>query len=101
MPTVSIDVPLEHEQLVRRVLALQEELTQLALEAPHGTVLDACEEAVVTRSGEIQIQMLQQAVARRIETAEKRGRRSASAAVADPKKIADPRPASAKPPSAS
>ena len=77
-PTVSLDVPARHEALLRRVLALAEELDHLALTAPPGTVFDACESAVVAGGRQVQTQMLQDAVARRIETAEKRGRRSAS-----------------------
>ena len=77
-PTVSIEVPTEHLALMRRVLALAEELDHLALSAPHGTVFDACEAAVVNGGREVQTQMLQEAVARRIETAEKRGHRSES-----------------------
>lgn len=78
-PTVSLDVPARHELLLRGVLALAEELDQLALTAPDGTVFDACESAVVAGGRRVQTQMLQDAVARRIETAEKRGRRSVSA----------------------
>ena len=76
--TVTLEIPAEHESLLRRVLALTEELHQLALAVPDGTVFDACEAAVVTGGREVQQQMLQDAVARRIEAAEKRGRRSAS-----------------------
>ena len=55
-----------------------EEMEQLALTAPDGAVFDACEEAVVEKGRKLQGQVLGEAVARRIETAEKRGRRSAS-----------------------
>ena len=92
--TVSIDVPAAQEELVRRYLAFHEELDQLALTAPDGTVFDACESAVITGGRDLQLRMLQQAVARRIETAEKRGRRSASARAAEPKRTAVPKPAS-------
>jgi hypothetical protein len=53
-------------------------MEQLALTAPDGTVFDACEEAVVDKGRKLQGQMLGEAVARRIETAEKRGRPSAA-----------------------
>src|SRR5215210_1546291 len=71
--TVSIEVPVEREQLVRRLLALNEELARLALTAPDGTVFDACESAVMTGGREVQTRMLEEAVARRIEAAEKGG----------------------------
>jgi hypothetical protein len=76
--TVTFEVPAQHESLIRRVLDLAEELDQLALTAPPGTVFDACESAVVEGGRKVQTQMLQDTVARRIEAAEKRGRRSAS-----------------------
>ena len=100
-PTVSIEVPIEHEHLVRRFLAVNEELHQLALSAPDGTVFDACESAVITGGREVQTRMLEAAVARRIETAEKRGRRSAVATAVARKKTADPKPANSSAPSAS
>src|SRR5205809_7428385 len=75
---VTIECAAQHEALVRRALAMAEEMEQLALTAPDGTVFDACEEAVVEKGRKLQGQVLGEAVARRIETAEKRGRRSAS-----------------------
>jgi hypothetical protein len=89
--TVTIEVPADREALVRRVLALSEELEHLALTAADGTVFDACESAVLTGGREVQVQMLEQAVARRIEAAEKKGRRSAGANVDDARRIADPK----------
>jgi len=77
--TVLIEVDVQHEALVRRALALAEEMEQLALTAPDGTVFDACEGAVLEKGRELQTQMLGAAVARRIEAAEKKGRRSAPA----------------------
>jgi hypothetical protein len=100
MPTVTIEIPAEHEPTIRRVLALQDELTQLALTAPDGTVLDACEQAVLDRGRDLQRQLLTDAVARRIETAEKRGPRSASVRAVGGKKIAAPRNGNSSPPSA-
>lgn len=79
---VLIEVEAKHEASVRRALALAEELEQLALTAPEGTVLDACEDAVVAKGRDLQSQMLAQAVARRIEAAEKKGRRCANAPAA-------------------
>jgi hypothetical protein len=79
--TVLIEVDAKHEALLRRTLALAEEMEQLALTVADGTVFDACEAAVIDKGRDLQRQMLGQAVARRIEAAEKKGRRSASARV--------------------
>jgi hypothetical protein len=57
---------------------MMEEMEQLALSAPDGTVFHACEEAVIDKGRDLQRQMLGAAVAQRIEAAEKKGRRSAS-----------------------
>jgi hypothetical protein len=89
--TVTLEVPVEHEALLRRTLALAEELHQLALSAPDGTVFDACETAVIGDGRELQQQMLQEAVARRIEAAEKKGRRSVSACAVAAKKTVAPK----------
>jgi hypothetical protein len=76
---VLIEVDTKHEALVRRALALAEEMEQLALTAPEGTVFDACEEAVIRKGRDLQGEMLGEAVTRRIEAAEKKGRRSGCA----------------------
>jgi len=89
--TVFIEVPAEREQFLRRFLALTEELDHLADTAPDGTVLDACEQAVVAKGREVQRALLQQAVQRRVEAAEKKGRRSAPASVAGARKTAGPK----------
>ena len=60
--------------VLRRTLALQEELEQLALSAPDGTVFDACEAAVLDRGRDLQRDLLTDAVARRVAAAEKKGR---------------------------
>lgn len=101
MPTITIEIPAESEALVRRVLARNDELHALALSAPDGTVLDACEAAVVPRTRDLAQQVLADAVARRIEAAEKGGRRSAPVRAADPRRTAGPRPVSSSPRSAS
>lgn len=92
-PMVTIEVPAKSEALVRRCLALAEELEQLALTAPDGTVFEACETAIVDRGRDLQAQMLTEAVARRVEAAEKKGRRCAFVPAASAKKTAAPRPA--------
>jgi hypothetical protein len=76
---ITIEVDPQHEGIVRRALALAEEMEQLALTAPDGQVFGACEEAVVENGRKLQSEMLGEAVARRIEAAEKKGRRSVSA----------------------
>ena len=75
---VLIEVDAKHEAMLRQALALAEEMEQLALTAPDGAVFDACETAVLEKGRDLQRQMLGAAVARRIEAAEKKGRRSAS-----------------------
>jgi len=87
-PTVTIEIPAASEALVRQLLALHEELEALALSAPDGSVLEACELAVVQKGRDLNERILEDAVARRIETAEKGGRRSASVRAAGPKRIA-------------
>ena len=88
---VTIEVDPQHEAIVRRALAMAEELEQLALSAPDGSVFDACEEAVVEKGRKLQSQVLGEAVTRRIEVAEKRGHRSAPVRVATKKKTAAPK----------
>jgi hypothetical protein len=73
---VMVEVDEKHLAIVRRAMALAEEMEQLALTAPEGAVFDICEGAVVEKGRSLQAQVLSDAVARRIETAEKKGRRS-------------------------
>lgn len=89
--TVTLEIPAGREAIVRRFLALHDELEALALSAPDGTVLDACERRVLEGGRDLQRQLLADAVARRIESAEKKGRRSASAPAAKPSRTAVPR----------
>jgi hypothetical protein len=92
--TVTLEIPAVSEALVRQLLALHEELQALALAAPDGTVLDACEAAIVTKGRELTKNLLADAVTHRIAAAEKKGPRSASAAVGEPKRTAGRRPVS-------
>jgi hypothetical protein len=89
-PTVTIEIPATSEALVRHLVALHEELEALALSAPDGTVLDACEMAVIEKGRDLNKRILEDAVARRIESAEKRGRRSAFVTAAGPKRTGEP-----------
>jgi hypothetical protein len=99
--TITIEIPASSEALVRRLLALHEELQALALAAADGTVFDACEAAVVEKGRDLSKQMLSEAVAQRVESSEKKGPRSASARAVAPKRTAGPRPANSSVPSAS
>ena len=74
---VLLEVDARHESILRRALAMVEEMEQLALTAPDGAVFDVCEDAVLHKGRDLQRQILGDAVARRIEAAEKRGRLSA------------------------
>jgi hypothetical protein len=88
---VTIEVDARHESILRRALAMAEEMEQLALSAPDGTVFEACEEAVVEKGRKFQGQVLAEAVTRRIEDAEKKGRRSVAARVAARRKTVGPK----------
>jgi hypothetical protein len=89
-----IEIPAASEALVRQLLALHEELQALALCAADGTVLDACEAAVVPKGRELTKNLLVDAVTRRIQAAEKKGHLSASATAEPPKKTAAKKPGS-------
>jgi hypothetical protein len=65
----------EQEALLCRFHAYVMEMEQLALTAPDGQVLDQCEMAAVNKSRDINRAVLEQAVQRRIDAAEKKGPR--------------------------
>jgi hypothetical protein len=88
---VTIEADERHEGIVRRAMAMAEEMEQLALTAPDGAVFDACEGAIIEKGRTFQAQVLGDAVARRIETAEKKGRRSACASADVRRKTAGPK----------
>lgn len=92
--TFTADVTESQAALLRRLRACSEELDALALNAPDGTVFDACENAVISGGRDLQKQLLQEAVARRVEAAEKKGRRSDSVSAVGPRRSAAPRPGS-------
>jgi hypothetical protein len=87
---VSIEVDPRHEVFVRRALAMAQEMEQLALTAPDGEVFALCEAAVIEKGRRLERQAFGEAVARRVETAEKKGQRSVSVPVDAKKKIAVP-----------
>lgn len=91
---INIEIDAKHEAIVRRVLAMREELEQLALTAADGTVFHACEEAVIEKGRRLQREMLGDAVAQRIETAEKKGLPCVAVHVSAKKKTRAPKNAS-------
>jgi hypothetical protein len=91
---VLLEVDARHESVLRRALAMVEEVEQLALSAHDGEVFGVCEDAAVHKGRDLQQQMLCDAVAKRIQAAEKRGRRSAPVPAGARKRIAGPSRAS-------
>jgi hypothetical protein len=87
---ITIECDARFENGMRRALAMLEEMEQLALTAPEGQVFDQCEQAVLDKGRNFQAATLAEAVARRVEAAEKKGRRSASVTAVARKKTADP-----------
>jgi hypothetical protein len=85
---ITIEVDAQHEGIVRRALALAEEMEHLALTAPEGQVFDTCEEAVIDKGRKLQGAVLGEAVSRRIEAIEKKGRQSASVPAVEKRKTA-------------
>jgi hypothetical protein len=91
---VLLEVDARHESILRRALAMVEEMEQLALSAHDGEVFDVCEGAVVHKGRDLQRLILSDAVAKRIEAAEKRGRPCAAAPAGARKRTAGPSRAS-------
>ena len=87
---VVIEVDARHESVLRRALAMMEEMEQLALTAPEGAVFADCEDAVIHKGRDLQKLMLADAVARRIDAAEKRGHLCAPASADARRTTADP-----------
>jgi hypothetical protein len=87
---VTIECDSRFEKGMRRALAMMEEMEQLALTAADGQVFDQCEQAVIEKGRHLQAGMLGEAVARRIEAAEKKGRRFGTVRAVAKKKIAGP-----------
>jgi hypothetical protein len=73
--SITLEIDPQHEDLLRRYAAFLEEMTDLAATAPDGSVLDACENAVIERGREQQRRVLERAVQARLDAAEKKGRR--------------------------
>ncbi len=88
---VTLEFDVRFEALVRQALAFAEEMEQLALSAPDGQVVHDCETAVIVKGRQLQSQMLTEAVARRLEAAEKKGRRCGSVHVDGRRKTKGPK----------
>ena len=73
--TITIEIDADQEDLLRQYASFLEEMKDLAITAPDGSVLDACEEAVLEKGREHQRRALQKAVQSRLDAAEKKGRR--------------------------
>jgi hypothetical protein len=90
---VTMEFDARFEKLMQRALLMAQEMEQLALIAPDGQVVDVCEQAVLEKGRKFQAEALGEAVARRIEAAEKKGSQTAceSAPAAARKRTAAPR----------
>jgi hypothetical protein len=72
--TITLEIDPDHAELLRGYASFLEEMKGLAAAAPDGSVLDACEAAVIARGREQQRLVLQRAVQARLDAAEKKGR---------------------------
>ena len=72
---ITLEIEAEDEELIRGYADFVGEMKDLALTAPDGSVLEACEEAVIEKGREHQRRLLQRAAQARLEVAEKKGRR--------------------------
>ena len=71
--TITLKVAPEHEDLLRQYASFLGEMKDLAATAPDGSVLDACEEAVIEKGREQQRRLLERAAQARLDAAEKKG----------------------------
>ena len=89
--TITITVTSAAEETaVEQALAMARDLNELAGIAPAGQILDRCEEAAVEKGREFTRKMLEQALRKRLDAAQKKGRRSDAAPAADSAKAKDP-----------
>jgi hypothetical protein len=72
---ITLEIDAEDEDLIRGYADFVGEMKDLAATAPEGSVLDACEDAVVGRGREHQRRLLEHATQARLDAAEKKGRR--------------------------
>jgi len=85
---MTMEVPAGFEGTVQRFVAFLQEMQDVALKAPDGHVVDDCEGIVLASGREVQQRALAEALQRRIEVVEKKGRRPGSATVSEPKRTA-------------
>ena len=72
---ITLEIDAEDEDLIRRYADFVGEMKDLAATAPDGSVLDACEQAVIEKGREHQRRLLQRAAQARLDSAEKKGLR--------------------------
>ena len=72
---VTLEIDSEHEDLLRQYAVFLEEMTDLAVTAPDGSVFEVREVAVIERGREHQRRLLERAVQIRLDAAERTGRR--------------------------
>jgi hypothetical protein len=72
---ITLEIDAEDEGLIRGYASFVGEMKDLAATAPDGSVLDACEEAVIEQGREHQRRLLRQAAQARVDAAEKKGLR--------------------------
>ena len=70
---ITLEIDAEHEDLLRRYAGFLEEMKDLAATAPDGSVLDACEEAVIEKGREHQRRLLEHAVQARLDARREKG----------------------------
>ena len=89
--TITLEIDNDgQEALLRSYHALVMEMSDLALSAPAGRVLDQLEDVAVEKGRDTLRATLEQAVQTRIDAAEKKGRRYGSARVVRSAKTAAP-----------
>lgn len=87
----TIEVPAGFAGTVQRFVAFLQEMQDVALKSPDGHVVDDCEGIVMASGREVQQRALAEALQRRIEVVEKKGRRSGNASAGVPRKtVASP-----------
>jgi hypothetical protein len=80
MPTLTIEYRDENERLaLEQAIAYFSDLRQLALDAPHGTVLDTCENLVLDKGRALLRSTLAAALQSRVAISEQKGGSLASA----------------------
>ena len=72
---IALEIDAEDEDLIRRYADYVGEMKDLAATAAEGSVLEACEDAIIEKGREHQRGLLQRAAQARLDAAEKRGPR--------------------------